>query len=56
MFSPLPRMPNKEALASNIHYLNLIRIQTISPQVPRWTGQNRPFVDTSKPAMSGERD
>ena len=22
---------------------------------PRWTGQNRPFVDTSKPAISGER-
>jgi hypothetical protein len=22
---------------------------------PRWTGQNRPFVDTSKPANSGER-
>ena len=20
---------------------------------PRWTGQNRPFVDTSKPAISG---
>ena len=22
---------------------------------PRWTGQNRPFVDTSKPAISSER-
>jgi hypothetical protein len=24
-------------------------------QPPRWTGQNRPFVDTSKPAISGWR-
>jgi hypothetical protein len=23
---------------------------------PRWTGQNRPLVDTSKPAISGERN
>jgi hypothetical protein len=23
--------------------------------LPRWTGQNRPFVDTSKPAIAGER-
>ena len=25
------------------------------PRTPRWTGQNRPFIDTSKPAISGER-
>jgi hypothetical protein len=24
--------------------------------LPRWTGQNRPLVDTSKPAISGERN
>jgi hypothetical protein len=23
---------------------------------PRWTGQNRPFVDASKPAIADERD
>jgi signal transduction histidine kinase len=28
----------------------------VSNALPRWTGQNRPFVDTSKPAISGERD
>jgi hypothetical protein len=27
----------------------------VAGQSPRWTGQNRPFVDTSKPAISGER-
>ena len=25
-------------------------------EVPQWTGQNRPFVDTAKPAISGARD
>ena len=24
-----------------------------NPNWPRWTGQNRPFVDTAKPAISG---
>ena len=23
---------------------------------PQWTGQNRPFVDTANPAISGARD
>jgi hypothetical protein len=26
------------------------------PDAPRWTLQNRPFVDGSKPAISGGRD
>ena len=27
-----------------------------TPIDPQWTGQNRPFVDTAKPAISGARD
>jgi hypothetical protein len=49
------RGPGRPPVMSEIRAL-IVRMATENRSWgPRWTGQNRPLVDTSKPAISGER-
>jgi hypothetical protein len=49
----------REITAAALPHVQVENNKFITPDsydlFPRWTGQNRPFVDTSKPAISGER-
>ena len=55
-FAVLGRAPAEEMLASVTGLLKRLKLPMNAEKTrccPQWTGQNRPFMDTSKPAISG---